>query len=141
MLELDMLEFYASSNPKRLTHKIFTASDFEGRKNIVSPEEFLQVSAIALSENEEFKAHVHDWKECSISETVAQEAWVVIAGEIEAYLYDDLEALVGVATLKPGDCCITLHGGHKYKANSEAVVYEFKSGPYLGDLLDKHYIL
>ena len=135
-----MLEFYSNSNPKILTHIVFSISDFEGRKNIVDPREFLQASAIKLSKEEEFQAHVHTWKNCDISRTVAQEAWVVISGEVETHLFDEKENLVGSISLKPGDTCITLSGGHKYKAMEDTLVYEFKSGPYLGDSLDKHYI-
>ncbi len=135
-----MLEFHSLSDPKLLTHIVFSASDFDGRKNIVDPKEFLQVSAIKLSSAEEFQAHVHTWKNCEIVRTVAQEAWVVISGVVETFLYDAEENLVGSISLNPGDCCITLSGGHKYKAMSDTLVYEFKSGPYLGDTLDKHYI-
>ena len=140
MLILGMKEFFSSTDAQKLTHILFSVSDFHGRKNIVSPNQFLQVSAISLSENEEFQAHVHTWKDCKIDRTVAQEAWVVIKGEVKTALFDESEVLVGEASLGPGDCCITLFGGHKYKASSDAIVYEFKSGPYLGDLLDKRYI-
>ena len=135
-----MLEFHSLSTPNLLTHIVFSASDFDGRRNIVDPKEFLQVSAIKLSDAEEFQAHVHTWKQCDIRRTVAQEAWVVISGVVETFLYDESENMVGSISLNPGDCCITLNGGHKYKALSNTLVYEFKSGPYLGDTLDKHYI-
>jgi hypothetical protein len=83
-----VLNFYSKSDPGLLTHIVYSASDFQGRVNLVSPQEFLQVSAIELAEKEEFKAHIHTWKDCEIDTTVAQEAWVVIRGRVIASLYD-----------------------------------------------------
>jgi hypothetical protein len=140
MLESRVMNFYSKKNPGHLTHIVYSASDFQGRVNLVSPKEFLQVSAIELADKEEFKAHIHTWKECDIDTTVAQEAWVVIKGRVKASLYDEEQNLVGEQDLIPGDCCITLHGGHKYASTEESLVYEFKSGPYLGDSLDKFYL-
>lgn len=140
MLDLRVLNFYSKSSPRLLTHIIYSVSDFQGRINLVSPLEFLQVSAIKLVETEEFKAHIHTWKDCDINTTVAQEAWVVIRGRVKATLYDEDQNLVGESELIPGDCCITLHGGHKYASLEDSLVYEFKSGPYLGDAADKFYL-
>lgn len=140
MLNLGVLNFYSKSNPGLLTHIVYSASDFQGRVNLVSPQEFLQVSAIELAEKEEFRAHIHTWKDCEIDTTVAQEAWVVIRGRVVASLYDEEQNLVGEQNLVPGDCCITLHGGHKYASAEDSLVYEFKSGPYLGDAADKYYL-
>lgn len=106
----------------------------------MSPQEFLQVSAIELAEKEEFRAHIHTWKECSINTTVAQEAWVVIQGKVNANLYDEEQNLIAEEVLMPGDCCITLHGGHNYSSVEKSLVYEFKSGPYFGDRADKFYL-
>lgn len=140
MLEWGVIKFYSKSDPGLLTHIVYSPSDFHGRANLVSPEEFLQVSAIKLAENEEFKAHVHTWKDCDINSTVAQEAWVVVRGRVKATLYDEGQNLVGEYELTQGDCCITLHGGHKYASAEDSLVYEFKSGPYLGDSADKFYL-
>ena len=140
MLNSVVLNFYSKHDPEILTHILYSISDFQGRVNLVSPAEFLQVSAIELAEKEEFKAHIHTWKDCDIDTTVAQEAGVVIRGRVKASLYDDQQNLVGEQELTPGDCCITLHGGHKYTSTEESLVYEFKSGPYLGDSLDKFYL-
>jgi hypothetical protein len=140
MLNYGVMNFYSEADPGLLTHIVYSASDFQGRVNLVSPQEFLQVSAIELADKEEFKAHIHTWKDCDIDTTVAQEAWVVITGRVKASLYDEEQNLVGEQDLVPGDCCITLHGGHKYVSTEVSLVYEFKSGPYLGDSLDKFYL-
>jgi len=139
MLNYGVMNFYSETDSGLLTHIVYSASDFQGRVNLVSPQEFLQVSAIELADKEEFKAHIHTWKDCDIDTTVAQEAWVVIMGRVKASLYDEEQNLVGEQDLVPGDCCITLHGGHKYVSTEVSLVYEFKSGPYLGDSLDKFY--
>lgn len=135
-----MERFYSKSNPEVLTHLVYSISDFKGRVNLVSPDEFLQVSSIELSKKEEFRAHIHIWKNLVNDKTVAQEAWVVVKGSVTAFLYDEDQHLVGEYALNTGDCCITLHGGHKYRADEDALVYEFKSGPYLGDAHDKFYL-
>ena len=47
---------------------------------------------------------------------------------------------IGNYIIGPGDCSITLLGGHTYKAIGEVKVYEFKTGPYKGQKLDKRFI-
>lgn len=43
--------------------------------------------------------------------------------------------------LKPGDCSITLYGGHNYVSLEEhTLVYEYKTGPYLGQEKDKAFL-
>jgi hypothetical protein len=83
-----MEQYFSISQPKLLTHMIFRKTDFKGRKNLVQPQEFLQVAALDLEDGEEFKPHVHIWKPLEIVKTVAQEAWVVIEGTIETELLD-----------------------------------------------------
>lgn len=70
--------------------------------------------------------------------SVAQESWVVIRGLVKAYLYDVDESLLSEQILSQGDASISLRGGHTYEAlESHTMVYEFKTGPYYGELLDK----
>ena len=135
-----MEQFFSKTTPKILTHIIFRETEFSGRLNLVDPKEFLQVSALLLQDEEEFKPHVHIWKNVDLYTSVAQEAWVVIEGKISVQLLDPNSNIVGEATLDIGDCCITLSGGHKYKSIGRSKVFEFKSGPYLGDEFDKVYV-
>ena len=59
-----------------------------------------------------------------------QETFSSETGEVD---YEDI--------LKDGDCSITLYGGHTYEALEEGtLVYEFKTGPYEGQELDKRFI-
>jgi len=135
-----MEHYFSVSEQEKLTHIIFRASDFNGRQNLVDPAEFLQVAALDLADGEEFKPHIHVWKELEIFKAVAQEAWVVIEGSIDVELLDPDSKSIGFTVLGVGDCCITLNGGHKYKSIGRSRVFEFKSGPYLGDVLDKFYV-
>ena len=135
-----MEKYFSLGKKGLLTHLIFRTSDFNGRQNLVDPNEFLQVAALDLEDGEEFKPHIHVWKELEIFNSVAQEAWVVIDGSIDVELFDPDSNSLGFTVLEVGDCCITLNGGHKYKSVGKSRVFEFKSGPYLGDVLDKFYV-
>ena len=43
--------------------------------------------------------------------------------------------------LKPGDASFTLEGGHNYLIlEDNTLVYEYKTGPYEGQALDKTFI-
>lgn len=108
-----------------------------GRQNLVSPENFLQVSSLKLSTQESFKPHQHLWKKLEERQVIAQESWVVISGSIRVTFFDLDDQIIGEEILKPGDCSISLEGGHSYTALEDALVYEFKSGPYMGVEADK----
>ena len=136
-----MEKFFSKLNSKELAHMIVRLSDFDGRTNVVSEKEFLQVSTLQLSAGESFVPHIHLWKEIGGSTNVAQESWVVIKGRIECSFYDVDGSLLAVDFLDEGDCSISLHGGHSYRAMSDAIVYEFKNGPYLGQEKDKKFVV
>lgn len=135
-----MLEISSRVNPGELAHIIFRREDFLGRQNVVEPQAFLQVAALQLEQSESFRAHVHIWKSLPSSDSVAQESWVVISGEISVSLLDTDGSVLHDDVLGPGDCSITLMGGHRYVASEASLVYEFKSGPYLGHEFDKVYV-
>lgn len=135
-----MERFFSKNEPDLLSHIIFRDNEFNGRLNLVDPKEYLQVAALVLKDEEEFKAHVHIWKDLELSTSIAQEAWVVIEGKVHVQLLDPDANLIGDTILDLGDCCITLNGGHKYKSIGRSRVFEFKSGPYLGEKFDKFYV-
>ena len=57
----------------------------------------------------------------------------------DALLLDD--SIITRSVLGPGDCSITFPGGHNYVIlEDETVVYEFKTGPYFGQQLDRVFI-
>jgi cupin fold WbuC family metalloprotein len=112
--------------------------DTSRRNDIVNPVESLQCAVIEMSENQTFEPHVHSIKTASKSTSNTQEAWVIIKGQVEATLYNARGDVIENVLLNPGDACITLRGGHNYTAKVDGtVVYEFKTGPYLGPEIDK----
>jgi len=73
---------------------------------------------------------------------IAQESWVVIKGKVQLFFYDiDGTLLRDDLILNAGDASFTLYGGHTYKILEEdTIVYEYKTGPYEGQELDKVFI-
>ena len=113
-------------------------ADTSSRIDIVNPLESLQCALIEMSKNQTFEPHVHPIKTTSGSATNTQEAWVIIKGQVEATLYNTRGEVIECILLNPGDTCITLRGGHNYTSKVDGtVVYEFKTGPYLGPDIDK----
>jgi len=109
------------------------------REEVIPAENFLQLAALNMKKGKTFRPHKHIWKDGS-PEVKAQESWVVIKGEVEVYYYNDTGDLLGLHTLYPGDVSITLHGGHNYHAQEDCLVYEYKTGPYQGQQLDKRFL-
>ena len=111
------------------------------REDIAPAEQFLQLSLLHLGEGRSFAPHKHIWKTPSYDRTIAQESWIVVQGKVKISLYDLDDALVETTILNAGDCSVTFEGGHAYEILEEdTVVYEYKTGPYLGQKLDKEFI-
>ena len=87
-----------------------------------------------------FKPHKHIWKPGE-KECIAQESWVVIRGSVECIFYDLDDTIIEKPILKPGDCSVTLGGGHTYRILEHGtLVYEYKTGPYKGIENDKEFL-
>jgi hypothetical protein len=111
------------------------------RIDFSDPKEFLQGAIIEMPANHSFRAHVHLERERSFSNLRAQESWVVLMGQVEVDYFTELGAFIGTEVLTAGDITITFLGGHGYRTlTSDALVYEFKSGPYEGLEIDKRFI-
>ena len=66
---------------------------------------------------------------------------MVIQGSVKVDYYDLDDSLLESVILNEGDCTITLRGGHNYTSLDEnTLVYEFKTGPYLGLDFDKEFL-
>ena len=120
-------------------------SNFEGksleRLDFSEPHEFLQGAMIQIPPSHTFRAHKHLERERTFSNLRAQESWVVIAGAVEVDYYSEAGVLLETATLVAGDLSITYRGGHGYRTlEAGALVYEFKSGPYEGQEIDKTFL-
>jgi len=102
-------------------------------------EELIQMACFELPSGKTFRAHKHIPK-CS-EHNITQESWIVVQGSVQAILYDVDDTILEKVTLCAGDCSITFRGGHNYKAlEDHTIVYEAKTGPYLGQEQDKVFV-
>jgi len=109
-----------------------------GGADLVDTDQFIQCAALKMQSGKTFKAHRHILNQRAI--LITQESWVVISGCVKVMLYDLDNSILHEDVLEAGDISITLEGGHNYYFMQDAVVYEFKTGPYLGQENDKSFI-
>jgi hypothetical protein len=114
------------------------AGDF--RLDVSAPAEFLQLGIISAPSGKSFRPHIHLERNVVHSDFLAQESWVVIQGEVKVTYFDKRGNLLGQQILSSGDISITYRGGHGYEIIQDSVIYEFKTGPYLGQITDKKFI-
>lgn len=135
-----MEKIFSKVNPDKLLHMINRRSNITAKRcDISPPKEFLQVSCFSLPKDKTFKAHYHVPLERHT--TITQESWIVIQGKIKAILYDLDNTIIAERVLESGDCSITFYGGHNYICMEEdSLVYEYKTGPYMGQAKDKEFI-
>lgn len=109
------------------------------RMDLVAEDQAIQVSSLLMAKNRIFKPHRHIR---FIKETErTQESWVVIKGSVLVFYYDIDGTELKKEILFAGDCSITLNGGHNYLIlEDDTLVYEFKTGPYLGQEKDKVFL-
>ena len=135
-----MREIYSNVQEGKLLHIVLRKEDVrDERLNVIAGEEFLQLAAMKLPKGKTFKPHKHVY--CEKISTIAQESWVVIEGKVKAVLYDLDDSVIAEPILNSGDVSITLYGGHTYEIlEDNTLVYEYKTGPYLGIKKDKEFI-
>jgi len=136
-----MEKIYSKVAPGVLLHVIFRLRDFkDGRQEIIPEEEFIQCSALNLDYGHTFRPHKHISKELPYI-GLAQESWVVITGTVRCTFYDIDDKIIAEPLLTIGDSSFTLRGGHTYTIEApNTLVYEYKTGPYKGQKLDKEFI-
>ena len=131
-----MRKIYSKIHPDTLLHIVYRLNEIHGRTNISPDEEFLQLASMKMYKGQTFKAHKHVIIEKVTN--IAQESWLVIKGSVKCIFYDLDDTLIAEPILFPGDCSMTFRGGHNYLIlEDDTIVYEFKTGPYLGQKLDK----
>jgi cupin fold WbuC family metalloprotein len=136
-----MKHIYSKKEPGKLLHIINRLNDIGGRKNVIPDNQFLQLATLKLEKDKTFNPHQHIWKDCPTEKIIAQESWVIIKGSVRVYLYDIDGKLLTEEVINPGDCSITLEGGHTYKIlEDDTIVYEYKTGPYMGIENDKVFL-
>lgn len=136
-----MEKIYSKLDPKKLLHIINRLDEINGRTEIVPEDNFIQCSTLKMEKNKTFPPHRHITKDRHYPEQIAQESWIVIKGSVKCILYDMDDSIIATPILYPGDASFTLYGGHTYEILEEdTIVYEYKTGPYEGQLLDKKFI-
>jgi hypothetical protein len=135
------MDRYFSNIDGRLLHIVNRLSEFEGRKEIVPADNFLQCATLRMENNKTFPPHKHITKDRHYPQQIAQESWVVIKGSVKCKFYDIDDTLMAEPILNAGDASFTLYGGHTYEIlEDDTFVYEYKTGPYEGQQLDKEFI-
>jgi cupin fold WbuC family metalloprotein len=136
-----MIKFFSKVEPSKLLHIVVRKEDIlPGRQDIISEDNFLQCSILNMEENKTFKPHKHIWKERTHN-MIAQESWVVIQGKVKCFFYDLDDSMIEEIILNAGDASFTLEGGHNYLTlEDDTLVYEYKTGPYEGQINDKTFI-
>jgi hypothetical protein len=136
-----MEKIYSKIEPNKLLHIIVRKDDMKsGRMDIVPEDNFIQCSILNLDEGKTFKPHKHIWKERKRN-VIAQESWIVIEGSVKCTFYDIDNTIIAEPILYMGDASFTLEGGHNYLIlEDKTLVYEYKTGPYEGQSLDKTFI-
>ena len=136
-----MIRIYSKVDPKVLCHMVLRNEEIvEERTDIIDANNFLQLSTLNMPKGKTFRPHKHIWKPGE-KECIAQESWVVIQGKVKVFFFDTDGESLQEELLHPGDSSITLQGGHTYLSmEDETKVYEFKTGPYKGQKLDKVFL-
>lgn len=136
-----MEQIYSRINPEVLCHQVIRLEDIKDRHNVSTDDQFLQLATLRMNHGHTFKAHQHIWKPAPVPKVIAQESWVVIQGRVEVMFYDTDGSLLKTTVLNPGDASMTFQGGHNYLIlKDDTVVYEYKTGPYQGQALDKVFL-
>ena len=136
-----MEKIYSKQAPEVLLHMVVRKEEIiPGRKDIVSEEHFIQCSILNMEKGKTFRPHRHIWK-ARTKNVIAQESWIVIQGRVKCIFYDLDDTIIAEPILEPGDASFTLQGGHNYLIlEDNTLVYEYKTGPYEGQALDKTFI-
>jgi hypothetical protein len=134
-----MEKIYSKVKPNILLHLINRLNEIEGRHDVAPPEEFLQLATLKMKKGQTFKPHKHI--ELLKETNIAQESWIVVKGSVKCIFYDLDDTVIAEPILYPGDCSMTFRGGHNYLILEEdTIVYEYKTGPYLGQEFDKVFL-
>ena len=139
-----MKKIYSRVDEGKLLHIINRYDEIESRTDVAPTDEFLQLATLKMEKGKTFRPHKHIWKDNPsghFGKVIAQESWVVIKGSVKVHLYDLDDELIEEIVINQGDCSMPLEGGHTYTILEEdTVVYEYKTGPYQGQKLDKVFL-
>jgi hypothetical protein len=132
---------YSKIEPNKLLHIINRLDEISGRQEVVPETNFIQCATLKMEKGKTFRPHKHIEKSRIYDKQIAQESWVVIKGSVRCKFYDLDDQLIAEPILYPGDASYTLYGGHTYEIlEDNTIVYEYKTGPYEGQALDKTFL-
>lgn len=136
-----MEKYYSKIEPERLLHMVVRKEDFHsGRTDLVDSSQFIQCATLNMEAGKTFKPHKHIWKDRTMK-VIAQESWVCIQGSVKCTFYDLDDTVLAEPVIYAGDASYTLEGAHNYTIQEyNTLVYEYKTGPYEGQSLDKVFI-
>ena len=136
-----MENIYSKIDPTKLLHVIVRKENLTpGRVEVINEDQFIQCALLNMEKGKTFKPHKHIWKERTRN-VIAQESWIVIQGSVKCIFYDIDNQIIATPILYSGDASFTLEGGHNYEIlENDTLVYEYKTGPYEGQQLDKQFI-
>lgn len=136
-----MIKIYSKCEPNKLLHLINRFDEIDGRTDIAPEEQFIQAATIKFPVGgKKFRTHQHIWKPSPSKTVIAQESWVVIRGSVKVFMYDTDRTLLKEDVIRKGDCSMTFEGGHTYEIlEDDTIVYEYKTGPYMGVENDKFF--
>jgi cupin fold WbuC family metalloprotein len=136
-----MEKIYSKVEPEKLLHIVNRLTDIENRTEIVPEDNFIQCATLKMEKGKTFRPHKHITKDRHYPNQIAQESWVVIKGSVKCIFYDIDDTIISTPILNAGDASFTLYGGHTYEILEEdTIVYEYKTGPYEGQSLDKTFL-
>jgi cupin fold WbuC family metalloprotein len=136
-----MIQYFSKVDPSKLLHVVVRKEDLTpGRVEVVPEDNFIQCALLNMEKGKTFKPHRHIFKERTRN-VIAQESWIVIQGSVKCTFYDLDNSVLVEPILNPGDASFTLEGGHTYTIlEDNTLVYEYKTGPYEGQALDKIFL-
>ena len=135
-----MKKIYSKINPEILLHLTTNVDEIESeRKDIAPDNEFLQLAILKMNKGKTFQPHKHiEYKK---ETDIAQESWFVFKGKVKCIFYDINYTILDEFILNEGGISMTFRGGHNYEIlEKNTIVLEYKTGPYLGQKLDKTFI-
>lgn len=126
----------------QLLHQIVRLTDITtGRIDLSDDGNYLQCAALNLPKDHTFKPHKHNVNPRNEEKYIPQESWCVIKGSVKCIFYDIDDNIIAEPILFAGDTSFTFAGGHNYLILEEGtIVYEYKTGPYYGQKIDKTFI-
>jgi cupin fold WbuC family metalloprotein len=136
-----MIQYFSKVDPSKLLHVVVRKEDLTpGRVEVVPEDNFIQCALLNMEKGKTFKPHRHIFKERTRN-VIAQESWIVVQGSVKCTFYDLDNSVLVEPILNPGDASFTLEGGHTYTIlEDNTLVYEYKTGPYEGQALDKIFL-